>query len=140
MPGGRSPFHTAPVRMRRCLNARLRPRLFLVRGVKRIADLHGVAKRLIERERTMEWSPLDKLHDEVVRTDVVNLADVGMIQCCDCLSFSLKAVTELRSRDFDRDVAIQAWIVRLPHLSHPTFADGRKDFVRAEFVAYGKRH
>jgi hypothetical protein len=34
--------------------------VLFVRGVERIADLRGVAKRLIEREGTMERRPLDK--------------------------------------------------------------------------------
>jgi hypothetical protein len=36
--------------------------------------------------------------------------------------------------------ALQAWIVRAMNLAHTTFADGRDDLVRSEFVAYRKRH
>ena len=71
---------------------------FLVRGIERIANLHGVAKRLIERERTVQRSPLDKLHHQIIRADVVNLADVRMIQRGDGFGFPLEALRELRRR------------------------------------------
>jgi hypothetical protein len=35
---------------------------------------------------------------------------------------ALEAFAELCGGNFDRYVALQAWIMRLVHLSHPTFA------------------
>jgi hypothetical protein len=57
--------------------------------------------------------------------------------CAGCSGFFL---TGNRGGNFDGYVAIQAGIMRLPHFAHSTRADGRKNFIRAEFVAYGKRH
>jgi hypothetical protein len=47
---------------------------------------------------------------------------------------------KLLGRNFDRHVAIQAWIVRLPHLSHAAFTDRRTEFVRAKLFAGRERH
>lgn len=72
---------------------------FGVRGRERIGDLHGMAQRDIEIQWTGEWRAFDELHDQVIRTDVVNLANVGMIQCCDGFGFALEALRELRRGD-----------------------------------------
>jgi hypothetical protein len=40
----------------------------------------------------------------------------------------------------ERDVTTDAGITRLPHLAHAALADGRDDFIRAEFVAWLERH
>ena len=40
----------------------------------------------------------------------------------------------------DRHIAIQAWIVRLPHLSDSTGANRGEDFVGTKFIAGGNRH
>jgi hypothetical protein len=63
-----------------------------------------------------------------------------MIQGGDGVCFALESITELRGGNFDGDVAIQAWIVRLPHLAHAPLANVRKDFKGTEFVAYGNGH
>ena len=63
-----------------------------------------------------------------------------MIQRGDGLGFALKTLRELFPGNFDRDVAIQARIAPLPDLAHSTGADGRQDFIRAEFVAWLERH
>ena len=59
-----------------------------------------------------------------------------MIQRRDGSRFALEAFTELRGGNFDRHVAIQARVVGAIHLAHAARADGRKDFVGAEFVAW----
>src|SRR5579864_2462415 len=88
----------------------------------------------------MERSPLDKLHDQVVRADVVNLANIRMIQCGDGFGFTLEALRELRGGDFDGHVTIQPWITRAIHIAHATCANRSKDFIWAEFVACRERH
>jgi len=55
--------------------------------------------------------------------------------CAGCSGFFL---TGNRSGNFDGYVTIQAWLVRPPHFAHSTRADGRKNFIRAEFAAYWK--
>jgi len=50
--------------------------------------------------------PVDVLHDQKIRADIVNLADIGMIECRDGFGFTLEALAELLARNFDRDVPI----------------------------------
>ena len=68
---------------------------FAVRGIQRIGNLDGVLQRLIERQRPFERLALDVLHHQVVRADVVELADVGMIQRGDRARLALEAFAEL---------------------------------------------
>ena len=68
------------------------------------------------------------------------MADVGVVERGDRAGFAGEALGELRVGNFDRDIAIQPGIMRAIHLAHAALADGRKDFVGAEFVADRKRH
>jgi hypothetical protein len=65
---------------------------------------------------------------------------VSRCQRGDGFGFTLEALRELRGGNFDRDVAIQPRVSGSVHLAHAALADGRKDFVRAEFCAGRKRH
>jgi len=113
---------------------------FSVSGAERIANLHGVAQRLLEREWTAELSPLDKFHDQVAGADIVDLADVRMIQGGDGFGFALKARRELGGGDFYSHVAIQPRIMRAIHLAHPARAERRDDFIGPESCAGGEWH
>jgi len=53
---------------------------FLVRSLKRCSDLTGDGERFLQRHRSHGSDSVDQFHDEVVRADVVELADVGVIQ------------------------------------------------------------
>ena len=84
---------------------------FGVRGFERGSDLPGEPQRLSRRKSLRLFTvndrpPVDVLHDQIVRADIVNLADVGMIQCGDGFGFTLEALAELRAGNFDRDVPI----------------------------------
>ena len=114
--------------------------VFLVRGVQRIADLRGIADRSIKRERTLERSPVDKLHDQIIGPDVVNLTNIGMIQRGDGFGFPLEALRELRGGNFDGHLAIQARIFGAKHFTHAARANRRDDLVRAKLIASGKWH
>jgi hypothetical protein len=48
--------------------------------IERREDLIGQAKRAGNGHRSVERLPVDVLHDEVIRTDVVERADVRVIQ------------------------------------------------------------
>src|SRR6266851_4497847 len=113
---------------------------FLMRGVERITNLHGVAERSIERKRTIERSPLDKLHDQIIWADVVNLADVGMIQRGDGFGFTLGALRELQRGNFNGHIAIQTRVFGAIHLTHAARANRREDLVGAESIACRKWH
>src|SRR5947207_7734472 len=53
---------------------------FSVSRIQRIADLGDILHNPIERQRTLQRPTLDVLHDEIVRADVVERADMGMVQ------------------------------------------------------------
>ena len=117
----------------------------LVRGFERVGDLFGNGQRFIEGNRALfdalrQRLTLHQFHHQVVGADVVERADVGVIQGSDRAGFRLEALAEAFRRNFDGDIAAKARVVGAIHLAHPARADGREDLVRAEFVAGGKRH
>src|ERR1700681_2736335 len=77
--------------------------------------------------------------------DVVNRANVWMIERRSGARFALEAFPrgirrKRLGQHFNGDVAIQPRVAGAIYLAHAAFADGRKDFIRAEFVAHRKRH
>ena len=57
---------------------------FLVRGLQRVGDLVSRWQRLFQRHSAVfdpvgQRGSLHQLHDQVAATDIVNLADVGVI-------------------------------------------------------------
>src|SRR5438105_3539784 len=79
-------------------------------------------------------------------TDVVQRADVRMIQRGDRVGFALEALAmlgvhrQIWREHFDGDVAVQARIARAIDFAHPARAERREDFVWAEARAGGQRH
>jgi hypothetical protein len=71
--------------------------------------------------------------------DIVDLADVGMIQRGDSSGFTLEPLAELRAGNFDRDVPIQTRVLGAIHFCHAARANKRKDFVRAKLIAERKQ-
>jgi hypothetical protein len=63
-----------------------------------------------------------------------------MIERGDGLRFALTTIVEFFSGDFYGDFAIEPRMPRAVQGAHPARADGRENFLRAEFVASGKRH
>ena len=114
--------------------------VLLVRGFDAVDQLLDDGERIIEVQRTAQVLTLDILHDQIVRSDVVQMADVGVVERGDRAGLAGEALGELGVGNFDRDIPIQPGIVRAIHLAHAALADGRKDFIRAEFVADGERH
>src|SRR5689334_3686274 len=105
----------------------------------------------------MEWRPaspqpgrerlaLEILHDEIVngavsvrgRADVVDGADVRMIEGRDDARFALEPLAklqvgrQLRGENLQRDVAIEPHVARPIDLTHSPFANPGLDFVRPE--------
>src|SRR5580692_3394825 len=109
-------------------------------GFERAGQLNCGLESQIERHRTLDFLAFDVLHDKVVGTDVVNLANVRMIQRCDGAGLAAKPLTEFFGRDFDGHNAAEARVVGFPYFAHSAGAYGGEDFVRAEFVARRKRH
>ena len=91
-------------------------------------------------KRPPERLAFDVLHHQVIRTDVMERADVRMIQRGDGASFLLKTRRVLALELFNRDDTVQPRVTRLLNLAHAARTNRRKDFVRAEFVARLERH
>jgi hypothetical protein len=63
----------------------------LVGGIECIANLRCVVKSLSNRQRTSEHRPFDVLHDQVVRPDIVQRANVRVIQRSYGMRFAFEA-------------------------------------------------
>ena len=103
-------------------------------------DLHGVLQALLQPQRTGQGIAINVLHHQVIWSDIVNLADIGMIQRRNGLRLAFEALAELSSGNFDRHVAFQTWISGAVNFPHTARADKRNDLIRAEFVAGRERH
>ena len=74
-----------------------------VRRFERGSDLRSQSQRLRrwQRPRLLRGNnrrAVNALHDQIVRANIVNLADVGMIQRGNGFGFPLEALAELRHR------------------------------------------
>ena len=67
-------------------------------------------------------------------------ADVGMVQGCDRVGFTLEALGELLVRNLDGDEAIQPRVERLVDLSHAASAQGRGDLVGTQPRSGSQNH
>src|SRR5262245_53421629 len=105
---------------------------FPVCGVERITNLHAIFQGLIQWQRSAKRLALDVLHDEIVRTDIIKLADMRMVQRSDCPRFSLESFAELLTRSFYGDAAMQPCVACLPHFTHSARADLRENLIRSQ--------
>ena len=126
-----------------------------VRLVQRIGDLDGVFEGLIQRQSAflqtlLERLTLHVLHDEVVNpvlfADVVERADVRVVQAADGPCFTLEAFPALRiggqvfGKDFDGNRAVQPGVGCTIHLTHTTGTELVGDFVWAQARTCSERH
>ena len=100
----------------------------------------AMGKRLVQRHRARfdplgQRRPLDQLHHQVVGTDIVNVADVGVIQRGDRANLALEAFAEPLGGNLDGHLAPHARIAGAIHLSHAARADERQDLVGAQTSA-----
>src|SRR5947207_10150089 len=123
--------------------------------VERAGDLNRVTKNLLSGQRTLRETLIrrfafDEFHDKVVdavlMSDIVESADVRMIEARHRASLSLESLTDLGvirqmgRQNFDRNGPIKACVFRAVHLAHPARAERCEDFVWAEPGARGKSH
>ena len=126
-----------------------------VGDAQRLRDLDPVAQGLLERKRALlqalgQGLALQVLHDQVVDpilpAEVVEDADVGMIQGGDGPGLTLEALAQvrascqLRREDLDRHRPIQARVPGPVDLAHAAGAERRGDLVGAEAGAGGEGH
>jgi hypothetical protein len=126
-----------------------------MRLVQRIRGLHPVLQHLLKRPRSF-LQPLSKgfslhaLHhqviDPILTPNVMQHADVRMIQARDGFGFALEALLanrirrELRWQNLDCHGALEARVSRPIHFAHPACAKRRRDFVGAKMCAWRERH
>ncbi len=72
---------------------------FAMRGFERGSDLPGEPQSLSRRKSLRlltinNRQPVNILHDQIIRADIVNLADVGMIQRGNGFGFTLETLAE----------------------------------------------
>ena len=115
--------------------------------LKGVRDLDPEAEYLCERQRSTFDTCGQRLTFEqfehevlgvVLSTDVVQAADVRVIERRDRLGLALEAGAELRvgrqlrREHLHRDLAVKARIAGLIHLAHASGPDEREDLVGAE--------
>jgi len=118
-----------------------------MRLVPGAGDLGRDCQRVVERQgATLDPAgqrlAIEVLHDEIRRAvlfaDVVQRADVRVLELRDRARFAIEPFSELgisgerRWQDLDGDDAIETRVARLVDLAHSAGADGRLNFVRAE--------
>jgi hypothetical protein len=84
--------------------------------------------------------------DAILMTDIMQGANVGMVQRRNGVGFAIKTllslgiVREMTWQDFDRDRTVQASVLRSIHLAHTAGADRHEDLIRAKAGAGRKGH
>ena len=108
-----------------------------MRGGQGPRDLRAILNGLLDGELAAfqarrQCLTLHQLHHQVIGADVVQRADVGMVQCGDGSGFAFKPVGELFLRDFYGHLAAQARVGCAEHLTHAAVAQQGFDLVRAQ--------
>src|SRR5450755_4076880 len=126
-----------------------------MRLIQGASELDPILQHLGRWQRTFfqtgrESLALHEFHDDIVGTvlsaDVVERADMRMIQVRDDFSFAFKAlasrriIRKMRWEDFDGDGSVEARVKRLVDFAHSACADRRNNLVRAKLRARGQRH
>jgi len=126
-----------------------------MRFIQCIRDLRSQLEHLLQRQRPLlqtlgQRFALDAFHhqvvDSVLMTDVVQHADVRMIQIGDCLGFALEPLfaygigRKLRGQNLDSNRALQARVPRAVHFTHPARTKRCHDFVGAKPCPWSHRH
>ena len=109
-----------------------------MRGGERVGDLGGEVEQSPERIDRRDRRSCYMLHDEIVRSDVIELANVGMIERGDRSRLAFEPPLKFLVRQLDGDRPVQSGIPGFVDLSHPALADEGDDFVGAESGAGGK--
>src|SRR5262249_18754790 len=84
--------------------------------------------------------------DSILRTNIVEGANVRVIQAGDRLGFAFKALfsgwilRKLFGQNLDGDAAFQARIPSAVHFSHTASTERRRDFIGAEVSAWSEGH
>ena len=98
-----------------------------------VAEAHDLVEvQPAAREPGRQRLSVDELHDQVVRPDVVERADVGVVERRNGAHFALEAVGEGVLCALDRHGTIQPGVGPPIDLTHPAAAEKRHDLVRTD--------
>ena len=128
---------------------------FLVRRSQAAGDLPGVVDGFTGRKRTIAEAipqrlPFQQFGNYIGRSldiaDIENRKDVGVVETRGSTAFQRKSLQAVGIRgerfwkNLNGDVAVEPRGTGSVHLSHTARADGRMNFVGAEFCAGGQGH
>src|ERR1019366_1448850 len=113
---------------------------FFVRRFESGGELAGDPEYFVERQWAFRRFALDILHHDVVRADIVDLANVRMVQRRNRTRFTLETLGELLFRYLNRDMPVKPLIARQPNRSHAAFANRTEKLIGAEMCAGGWAH
>jgi hypothetical protein len=111
-----------------------------MRDFERVHDVDGGTECLLERQRTADGRSLEVLHHQIVRTDVVEDADMRMVQRRDRARFLEKTRGVNAVERLDGHCPAQAGVEGLVDLAHATCTHHGHDFKRTEAGTRGQRH
>jgi hypothetical protein len=102
------------------------------------------SRETIAKSFSLEVFHHEKIHT-VLMADIVERADMLMIERGDRLCFAFEPLSQFRvgcvfGKNLDGNRSIQPRVSRPVHLTHPTGADRREDFVRTKQLSGLKRH
>ena len=126
-----------------------------VRFVECVGDLHAVLQSLIERQGTLfktlgEGFAFDAFHDEIgdaiLMTDVMQHANMRMIQARNGFRFTLETLVanriggKLRGKNLDGDGTFEARIAGAIDFTHTAGTERPDNFIGAKMSAWSKGH
>ena len=97
-----------------------------------LRDLHRQPHRIGDGHGPRQDLTLDVLHHQVIRPDVIELADVWMIECGDRTSFALESLGVLGLEALDGDDTIDSRVAGFPHFAHSARAQRSGQLVGAK--------
>ena len=114
----------------------------LVRRFERNRNLLRDRNRLFYRNRPSldpvgERRAFHQLHYQIIRADVVQRANVRMIQRRNGTCLTFEAVRKLLRGDLDCDITTQPRVASSPYFTHSAFADGSLNPIRPQLRTGG---
>ena len=108
-----------------------------MRGGQPAGDLYGQIEQLARAVDGCKRQAVYKLHHQIARgfgrcPNVIDLADVGMVQRRHGARLAFESLRERRLRDFDSDDAVKTGIPGLEYFPHSAHADGRKNLIGSQ--------
>src|SRR5262245_34128607 len=108
----------------------------LMCGAKRLEHLPRNLEIALDGKRAREPVPqcfsIHQLRDEVVGADIVDGADVGMIQHGDRANLAVESFAEALGRDLDRDLSMEPGIESPVDLAHAAGTQETENLVRTQ--------